>query len=78
MPRLIWIVLKDGRSVVAGCGTATKESVSRALSQPDRTLALTSDDGVEYLPADEVRGFVLFDAMSNIPASAAIYRFVNV
>lgn len=76
MPRLIWLVLKDGRSVVAGCST-TKDHFARALAEPERTLTLTSDDSVEHIPAQLVRGFVMFDAVSQLPPSASIYRIVQ-
>ncbi len=77
MPRLVWLVLNDGRSVVAGCGSATKESMATALAQPDRTLTFTSDDSVEHIPSSFVRDFVLFEAKSSIPPATAIYRIVQ-
>jgi hypothetical protein len=78
MPRLVWLVLKDGRSVVGGCGTTTREGFERALAEPDRTLTLTSDDRVDLLPSRDVRDFVLFDARSSVPSASAIYRLVHV
>ncbi len=78
MPRLVWMVLNDGRSVVAGCGLTTREGLERALARPDHTLTFTSDDRVDVLPASAVRDFVLFDARSSVPAASSIYRLVNV
>ena len=78
MPRIIWMVLTDGRSVVAGCGATTRERLERALAEPDHELTLTSDDRVETLPTSAVRDFVLFDARSNVPSASAIYRLVHV
>ena len=78
MPRLVWMVLKDGRSVVAGCGLTTREGLELALAKPDHTLTFTSDDRVDILPTSAVRDFVLFDARSNVPPASSIYRLVNV
>lgn len=78
MPRLVWFVLNDGRSVVAGCGSATKETLSRALSDEQSTLTLTSDDAVERIPAAAVRDFVLFDSRSSVPPATAIYRLAQI
>jgi len=78
MPRIVWFVLNDGTSVVAGCGSATRDSFARALQEPETMLTLTSDDGVEQIPTNRVRGFVLFDAKSHIPDATAIYRLVHV
>ena len=63
MPRLVWMVLNDGRSVVAGCGSTTREGLERALAEPDHLLTLTSDDRV---------------ARSTVPAASSIYRLVHV
>jgi len=78
MPRLVWMELNDGRSVVAGCGSTTREGLERALAKPNHTLTFTSDDHVDILPASAVRDFVLFDARSSVPAASSIYRLVNV
>ena len=78
MPRLVWMVLKDGRSVVAGCGLTTREGLELALAKPDHTLTFTSDDRVDILPTSAVRDFVLFDARSSVPPASSIYRLVNV
>ena len=78
MPRLVWMVLNDGRSVVAGCGSTTREGMELALARPDHTLMFTSDDRVDILPTSAVRDFVLFDARSNVPAASSIYRLVHV
>jgi hypothetical protein len=78
MHGLVWLVLKDGRSVVAGCGSATRDSLASALKEPNKTLTFTSDDAVEHIPSTFVRGFVVFEAKSLIPSAASIYRFVNI
>ena len=78
MPRLVWMVLNDGRSLVAGCGSTTREGMERALAEPDHTLTFTSDDRVDVLPTSAVRDFILFDARSNVPAASSIYRLVYV
>ena len=78
MPRIVWLVLNDGRSVVAGCGATTREGFERALAEPDHNLTLTSDDRVDVLPSSAVRDFVLFDARSSVPSASAIYRLVHV
>ena len=78
MPRIVWLVLTDGRSVVAGCGSTTREGLERALAEPDHKLTLTSDDRVDVLPTSSVRDFVLFDARSSVPSASAIYRLVHV
>jgi len=78
MPRIVWMVLNDGRSVIAGCGTTTREGFERALAKPDHKLTLTSDDRVDVLPSSAVRDFVVFDARSNVPSASAIYRIVHV
>lgn len=78
MPRLVWMVLQDGRSVVAGCGSTTRERFELALAEPDHTLTFTSDDRVDVLQSSAVRDFVFFDARSNVPAASSIYRLVHV
>lgn len=78
MTRLVWLVLNDGRSVVAGCGSETRESLKVALRQPEKTLTFTSDDSVEHIDSSSIRGFIIFDAKSAIPKSATIYRLVHV
>jgi hypothetical protein len=78
MPRLVWFVLNDGRSLVAGCGTATRDGLASALAEPDSVLTLTSDDAVEHIPTGSVRDFVLFDAKTPVPAATSIYRLMHV
>lgn len=78
MPRLVWMVLDDGRSVVAGCGAETREGFERAMAQPDHMLTLTSDDRVDVLPSRNVRDFIVCDTRSTVPAASAIYRLVHV
>ncbi|HVR39174.1 MAG TPA: hypothetical protein VMU84_08755 [Thermoanaerobaculia bacterium] len=78
MTRLVWFVLNDGRSVVAACDAASKESIGSALAKPNGTLTLTSDDRVDHIASRDVRDFVLFEARSAVPPAAAIYRFVHV
>lgn len=78
MPRLVWFVLNDGRSVVAGCGSTTKATFERALAEPENVLTLTSDDHVDTIPMSAVRDFVMFDARASVPPASAIYRLVRV
>ena len=78
MQRLVWFVLHDGRSLVAGCDAATKDALDRLLAEPDCTLTLTSDDSVERIPTTSVRDFVLFDAKSKVPPATSIYRLLQV
>jgi hypothetical protein len=78
MPRLVWLVLNDGRSVIAGCGSTTREGLEIALAKPNHTLTFTSDDRVDVLPASAVRDFVIFDARSRVPSASSIYRLVHV
>jgi hypothetical protein len=78
MPRLVWMVLNDGSSVVAGCGSTTREGLERALAEPGHLLTFTSDDRVDVLPTSSVRDFIVFDARSTVPAASSIYRLVHV
>jgi hypothetical protein len=78
MPRLVWFVLHDGRSVVAGCGSETRDSLAHAIAAPGNTITFTSDDSVEHIPGSAVRDFILFDSRAKVPSSAAIYRLVQV
>jgi hypothetical protein len=77
MQRIVWVVLKDGRSMIAGCGGTTRERIEKALAEPDRTLTFTSEDRVEVVRGSEVRDFVLFDARMSVPPTTAIYRLVR-
>jgi hypothetical protein len=76
--RLVWFVLNDGSSVVAGCGSTSKATFERALAERENSLTLTSDDHVDTIPISSVRDFVMFDARSSVPPASAIYRYVNV
>ena len=78
MPRLVWLVLNDGSSVVAGCGLTTRATFEQVLAQPGNTLTFTSDDHVDTISSSSVRDFVLFDARGKVPAASAIYRLVHV
>ena len=78
MARLVWFVLTDGRSVVAGCGSATRDSLSDAMAEPGRSFVLTSDHSVEQIPASAVRDFVVFESKANLPPATAIYRIIRV
>lgn len=71
---VVWMVLLDGRSIVAGCAAETREGLERALSDPEGLLALTSDDRVDVVPTSAVRAFEFCDARSGIPAATTIYR----
>ena len=78
MPRLVWMVLNDGRSVVAGCGTTSNDALDEVFAQRDTMLMLTSDDGVHHIATAAVRNYVVFDSKSNIPPATSIYRLVHV
>ncbi|MGZ5476800.1 MAG: hypothetical protein ACXW29_11415 [Thermoanaerobaculia bacterium] len=78
MTRLAWFVLNDGRSFVAGCGAATRDSLASAIAEPGTTITFTSDDAVEHIPGSDVRDFVVFDSRTAVPSAAAIYRLVQV
>jgi hypothetical protein len=77
MSRLVWFVLKDGRSIVAGCVGATREALERVLQSAGAELMFTRDDGVETIPASNVRGFVLYDARTAVPSATSIYRLLH-
>ena len=77
MARLVWFVLNDGRSVVAGCAGETRESLAGAIARPDSTLTLTRDDSVERLSSEEIRDFVVYEAKASVPSATAIYRLVH-
>ncbi|HEX7192007.1 MAG TPA: hypothetical protein VF381_10605 [Thermoanaerobaculia bacterium] len=78
MPRLVWMVLNDGRSVVAGCGTTTTAVLDEVFEKRDSMLVLTSDDGVEHIASAAVRNYVVFDSKSQIPPATSIYRLVHI
>jgi hypothetical protein len=78
VPRLVWFVLKDGRSVVAGCGSTPADLFEAAMHDPGRMLTLTSDDRVDELPGSAIRDFVVVDAPGSVPPASAIYRLVRV
>jgi hypothetical protein len=77
MARLVWFVLNDGRSVVAGCEAATRDTLVHALSRPGGMLTLSSDGIVECIPSSSVRDFIVFDARSRIPEETSIYRHLR-
>ena len=76
MPRLVWFVLKDGRSLIANCDLLTTDRLKRAFSSPAR-LTLTSDDAVEEVESGEISDFVVFDVAMVVPHRAAIFNFVQ-
>lgn len=79
MARLVWFVLNDGRSLVAGAGAATRESLVSALSRPGTRLTLTTEGSiVEEIASDDVRDFVVFDAKSSMSHPASIYDLQHV
>lgn len=78
MQRILWMVLNDGRSVVAGCAGTSTDSLEHAFSTPDAMVMLTSDDGVEHISCAAVRDYVLIDSRSNVPPATSIYRLVHV
>lgn len=72
------MVLNDGRSVVAGCGTTTTAVLDEVLERRDSMLVLTSDDGIENIASAAVRNYVVFDSKSQIPPATSIYRLVHI
>ena len=78
MPKLVWMVLNDGRSVVAGCGTTATAVLDEVFEKRDSMLVLTSDDGVEHIASAAVRNYVVFDSKSQIPPATSIYRLVHI
>jgi hypothetical protein len=78
MHRLVWMVLNDGRSVVAGCGGTSNDSLADAFSRPDSMLMLASHEGVQHISCAAIRDYVLLDSNSNVPPSTSIYRLVHV
>jgi hypothetical protein len=77
MPRLVWLVLHDGRSVVAGCGGATRDALASAIAEPATVLTFSSDDCVEHIAGSSIRDFVMFDARTAIPPATSIYRLLH-
>lgn len=78
MPRLVWFVLKNGRSVIAGCGHLNREAFQRLMDEPYRWMTLTADASVEFIRGAEIREFQLLDLDTGIPADPSIYHFVAV
>jgi len=78
MPRLVWFVLKNGRSVIAGCGHLNREAFQLLLDEPYRWMTLTADASVEFIRGEEIREFRLFDSELRMPADSSIYHFVAV
>lgn len=77
MARLVWFVLNDGRSVIAGCDATTRDKLESAIATPGKTITLTSDTSIERIAGSEVREFLLFDSRASVPRSSAIYRLVQ-
>lgn len=75
------MVLRDGRSVVASCDSATREDVASAIREPGRTLIVHYSDKFETIPSGAVRDFVVFDSRSategESPISAKLSLFVS-
>lgn len=78
MKRLVWFVLRDGRSVVAECGVATKESLQRALANPSSIVKLTSDEMTSEIIAGDIRDFVVFESKAALRAPSSVHRIVHV
>ncbi|HVT43482.1 MAG TPA: hypothetical protein VMT00_03750 [Thermoanaerobaculia bacterium] len=74
MPRMVWFVLKDGRSMIASCDGMTRERLGEAL-RVDRILTLTADDQVARLDASDIRDYLLFDSYIELPPNIAVYHF---
>lgn len=72
--RFVWLVLNDGRSMVARCAAATRERLESALADPARCLEFTTPQGVDTVPAAAVRDFVVFDAKSCYETGRSIDR----
>ena len=77
MTRLVWMVLRDGRSVVASCAQATREDVARAIAQPGRTLTVNYVNSFESIPNSAIRDFVVFDSRSDPDQDSAISGTLN-
>ena len=77
MSRLVWFVLNDGSSVVAGCGSLTSDMLTSVLSEPERTLTLTSRDSIHVISSSTIREFVFFDSKNSLPPASAIYNYVR-
>ena len=77
MERIAWLVLHDGRSVVAACGEVTKERLGRALSDPHATLTISTDDLTERIAGRDVRDYVIFESKSAVTEAVA-HRFLRV
>ena len=75
--RFVWLVLNDGRSMVARCAAATRERLERALADPGRRLEFTTPQGVDTVPAAAVRDFIVFDARNPHETGTAIDRQLN-
>ena len=75
--RFVWLVLNDGRSMVARCGAATRERLERALADPARRLEFTTPDGVDSIAAGAVRDFVVFDARNRYETGSPIDRHLR-
>jgi hypothetical protein len=77
MQRFVWMVLDDGRSLVARCASATRERIERALSEPGRFLEFSTPDGVDAIPTSAVRDFVVFDARNRYETGSLIDRHLH-
>lgn len=78
MARLVWLVLKNGRSVIAGCGKLNREAFESLMHEPHRWMTLTGEESVDFIRGDEIREFRLFDAEVRVPEDSSIYHFVAV
>lgn len=78
MTRLIWLVLKNGRSVIASCGTLNREAFESLMDEPHRWMTLTGEESVDFIRGEEIREFRLFDVEVRVPGDSSIYHFVAV
>lgn len=78
MARLVWLVLKNGRSVVAGCGKLNRQAFESLIAEPHRWMTLTAEESVDFIRGAEIRDFRLFEAEFHVPSGSAIYHFVAV
>ena len=72
MSRLVWMVLQDGRSVVAACDSVTREDVASTIRQPGRTLIVHYADKFESIPCAAVRDFIVFDSRARLTDDSPI------
>lgn len=78
MSRVVWLVLKNGESVIAGCGKLDREAFDSLMAEPHRWMTLKGEETVRFIRGDEIRDFRLFDAEIQIEASSSIRHSIAV